>query len=74
MVSLIGALVRKENAGEIYLNTELKNLLIRTKKDATAIKARIKFLDKNYDDIFRARTAWSLLIRLFSVFILEIIL
>jgi hypothetical protein len=72
-VSPTGALVRGENAGEIYLDTELKNLLIEAEKNETAVEAGIKILDKNYDDIFGIRAAWSLLIYLFSIFILEII-
>jgi hypothetical protein len=66
-------LIRRENTGEIYLDTGLKNLLIKAEVDVTAVETRIKFLNKNYDDIFGARTAWSLLIRLFSISILEII-
>jgi hypothetical protein len=66
-------LVRGENAGETYLDTKLKNLLIGAEEDATAVETKIKILNKNYDDIFGARTAWNLLIRLFSVFTPEII-
>ena len=52
MVSPTGAFVRGENAGETYLDAGLKNLLIGAEEDATAVEARIKILDKNYDDIF----------------------
>jgi hypothetical protein len=73
IVSLIRALVRGENTGETYLDTGLKNLLIKIEEDATAVEIRIKILDKNCDDIFGIRTAWNLLIYLFSVSILETI-
>jgi predicted oxidoreductase len=67
MVSPTGALVRGENAGETYLGAGLKGLLAGTEEDATAVEVGIKILDKNCDDVFGARAAWSLLIRLFSV-------
>jgi hypothetical protein len=73
MVLIIKALISRINAGKSYLNTELKNLLIKNKKNATAVKASIKILDINYDKIFGARAAWNLLIRLFSISILETI-
>jgi hypothetical protein len=73
IISLTETLVRKENAGEIYLDTGLKNLLIGAEEDVTVIEARIKILNKNYNDIFGVKAAWSLLIRLFLISILEII-
>jgi hypothetical protein len=57
MVSPTGALVRGENAGETYLGAGLKSLLAGAEEDATAVETGIKILDKNYDDIFGARTA-----------------
>jgi hypothetical protein len=72
-VSIIEVLINKINAGEPYLNTGLKNLLIGAEVDATAVETGIKILDKNYNEVFGARAAWSLLICLFSVSILETI-
>jgi hypothetical protein len=73
-MSIIKILINRINAGEPCLNTELKNLLTEAETDVTTVEAGIKVLDKNYNEIFGARAAWSLLIRLFSVSILEIIL
>jgi hypothetical protein len=56
MVSIIGTFIRTENTGESYLDTGIKNLLIRPEEDATIVEARIKKLDKNCDEIFEART------------------
>ena len=70
IISIIEALVR-ENTEEPCLNTELENLLIEAEENVIIVETRIKILDKNYDEIFGTKTAWSLLIYLFLISIPE---